>query len=202
VLSFRPTWAFAVGMFLTSPIWWFYLYWVPGFLNEKHGLNLLELGPPLVVIYLLADVGSIAGGWLSSWLIRRGWSVNAGRKTAMLLCALCVVPVFAASQTASLWTAVLLIGLAAAAHQGWSANLYTLVSDTMPRQTVSSVVGIGGMAGAVGGMLVAKLVGYLLEWTGSYLTPFAMASGAYVLAFACVQFILPRLDQAAISDTA
>ena len=194
LLRHRPTWAFAVGMFLTSPVWWFYLYWVPGFLHEKHGLDLLDLGPPLVVIYLMTDVGSIAGGWLSSALIQHGWSVNAGRKFAMLVCALCVVPVFAASQVSDLWTAVLLIGLAASAHQGWSANLFTLVSDIMPRQAVSSVVGIGGFAGAVGGMFVAELAGYVLEWTGEYLTLFVLASSAYLTALLIIQILLPRLQ--------
>jgi ACS family hexuronate transporter-like MFS transporter len=194
LLRYRPTWAFAVGMFLTSPVWWFYLFWVPGFLNERFGVDLQHLGPPLVVIYLMTDVGSVAGGWLSSWLIGRGWGVNAGRKTAMLACALCVIPVFAAGIVADQWTAVVLIGLAASAHQGWSANLYTLVSDTMPPATVSSVVGIGGMAGAVGGMGVAKLAGYVLEWTGQYLVLFALAPAAYLVAFAVIQMLVPRLE--------
>jgi ACS family hexuronate transporter-like MFS transporter len=200
LLRYRPTWAFAVGMFMTSPIWWFYLYWVPSFLNKRHHVDLLDLGPPLVVIYLMTDVGSIAGGWLSSALIQRGWSVNAGRKFAMLVCALCVVPIFAAALVDDLWPAVLLIGLAASAHQGWSANLYTLVSDTMPRQTVSSIVGIGGMAGAVGGMFIAKLAGYVLEWTGEYLTLFIIASSAYLIALLIIQFLVPRLQPVPMND--
>jgi len=194
LLGHRQTWAFAVGMFLSSPIWWMYLYWVPDFLNKKHGLNLLQLGPPLVVIYLMTDVGSIGGGWLSSWLIKRGWSVNAGRKTAMLVCALCVVPIFFASQVSGLWIAVLLIGLAASAHQGFSANLYTLVSDTVPRKAVSSVVGLGGMAGAIGGMCIAKFMGYILDATGSYLIPFALPGFAYLTALGIIQLLLPKLE--------
>lgn len=194
LLRHRQVWAFAVGMFLSSPIWWMYLYWVPDFLNKKHGLNLLQLGPPLVVIYLMTDVGSVAGGWLSSWLIRRGWSVNAARKTALLACALCVVPIFLASQVANLWVAVGLIGLAASAHQGWSANLYTLVSDTVPRQAVSTVVGLGGMAGAVGGMGIATFMGWILDRTGSYLVPFALPGFAYVTALAIIHLLLPRLE--------
>ncbi len=194
LLRHRQVWAFAIGMAMTSPVWWFYLYWIPDFLNKRHGLNLLRLGPPLVVIYLMADVGSIAGGWISSALIKRKWSVNAGRKTAMLLCALCVVPVFAASSVSSLWPAVILVGLAAAAHQGWSANLYTLVSDTVPQQAVSSVVGIGGMAGSIGGMFVAKLAGYVLEWTHSYVPLFIIASTAYLVAFIIIHLINPRLE--------
>jgi ACS family hexuronate transporter-like MFS transporter len=131
--------------------------------QARHRLRLI--GPPLVVIYLVADVGSIGGGWLSSSLIKRGWSVNAGRKTAMFVCALAVLPMMFASGARDLWVAVGLISIAAAAHQGWSANLFTLVSDTFPRQAVGSVVGLGGMAGAIGGMLIAKLTGYLLQVT-------------------------------------
>ena len=194
LLRHRQTWAFALGMFLTAPVWWFYLYWIPSFLHREHGLDLLALGPPLVVIYLMTDVGSVGGGWLSSALLRRGWSVNAARKTAMLACALCVLPVFFASRIEALWPAVLVIGLAASAHQGFSANLFTLVSDTVPGAAVSSVVGIGGMAGAIGGMLVAQAVGHLLEWTGSYAVPFACASVAYLLALLVIHTLLPRLE--------
>jgi ACS family hexuronate transporter-like MFS transporter len=194
LLRYRQTWAYTVGMFLVSPIWWFYLYWVPGFLYDNHGIDLKNIGPPLVTIYLLADVGSIGGGWLSSWLIKRGKSLNFARKTTLLVCALCVVPVFAASQVTDVWLAVLLIGLAAAAHQGFSANLYTLVSDTVPRKAVSSVVGIGGMAGAIGGMLIALLVGYILDWTHNYLIPFCIAASAYLVALGIIHWMLPRLE--------
>lgn len=193
LLGYRQTWVFAVGMFMTGPIWWFYLFWIPDFLFKQHGLNLVQLGPPLVVIYLMTDVGSIGGGWLSSHLIHRGWTVNAARKTAMLVCALCVVPVFAASQVADLWVATILIGLAASAHQGFAANLFTLVSDTAPRQVVSSIVGIGGMAGAMGGMFIAKLTGYILEWTGNYLPLFIIASSAYCVALLIIHLLNPRL---------
>jgi ACS family hexuronate transporter-like MFS transporter len=194
----RQTWAFALGKFLTDPWWWFYLFWVPTFLNTQFGVTVdpKKIGPPMVVIYTLASVGSIAGGWLSGHLIKRGWSVNAGRKTAMLVCAVAVVPIVFASKVAGMWPAVLLIGLAAAAHQGFSANIYTLVSDTVPRKAVSSVTGIGGMAGAVGGMLVAKLVGWVLDATGkNYLIPFLMAGFAYMAALAVIHLLLPRLQQ-------
>jgi MFS transporter, ACS family, hexuronate transporter len=194
LLRHRQTWAFAAGMFLSSPIWWMYLYWVPDFFYKHHGIDLKTIGPPLVTIYLMADVGSIGGGWLSSWLMKRGWSVNAGRKTAMLVCALCVVPIFLASQVSGLWAATFLIGLAASAHQGFSANLYTLVSDTMPRQAVSSVVGIGGMAGAIGGMFIAKFMGYILDTTHSYLIPFAIPGFAYLTALAIIHLLLPKLE--------
>src|SRR4029079_10685153 len=140
----------AFGKFLTDPIWWVYLFWLPDFLHKRHGLDLKNFGLPLVVIYLIADFGSIAGGWLSSTLIKRGWSINAGRKTAMLVCAMLVTPIVFAAETSNLWVAVILIGLAAAAHQGWSANIFTIASDTFPRHALGSVVGLGGMAGAVG----------------------------------------------------
>ena len=194
LLKYRQTWAFVVGMMFTSPVWWFYLFWVPGFLNEKHGLKLMDLGLPLVLIYLLADVGSIGGGWLSGRLIKKGWSLNAARKMALLVCAITVLPVGAASMVQNVWVATVLIGLAAAAHQGFSANLYTLVSDTVPRYAVSSVVGIGGMAAGIGGMFNAKLAGYVLEWTGNYLPLFIMASVAYLTALGIIHWLLPRLE--------
>jgi ACS family hexuronate transporter-like MFS transporter len=196
LLPHRQTWAFAAGKFLTDPIWWVYLYWVPDFLHKNHGLSLTEIGPPVVTIYLLADIGSIGGGWLSSYLIKRQWSVNASRKLAMLTCAVSVVPIVVASMTTSLWTAVALIGLAAAAHQGWSANLFTLASDMFPRPAVGSVVGIGGMAGAIGGMLIAKVVGYILEWTGSYLPVFIIAGSAYLVALLVIHLVVPRMEPA------
>ncbi len=200
LLGYRQTWAFACARFLVDPIWWFYLFWVPPFLNERHGLEITKMGWPLVAIYSMTCVGSIGGGWLSSTLIRRGWSINAARKTAMLLCAICVVPIFAASEVSNLWAAVGLIGLAASAHQGFAANIFTVVSDTMPRQAVSSVVGISGMAGAVGGMLIAKLAGYVLEWTGSYRPLFIIAATAYLLALLVIHLLLPRLQPVRLND--
>ena len=194
LLPHRQTWAFMLGKFLTDPVWWLYLFWIPDFLNRNHGIDLKTIGPPLVAIYLVADVGSIGGGWLSSFLIRRGWSVNAGRKTAMLACALAVLPMVFASGASQLWVAVALISLAAAAHQGWSANLFTTVSDMFPRQAVGSVVGLGGMAGAVGGMLIAKLTGYLLDATGSYMPVFLIAAFAYLVGLAIIHLLVPRLE--------
>jgi ACS family hexuronate transporter-like MFS transporter len=195
LLPHRQTWAFAIGKFLTDPIWWLYLFWVPDFLNRNHGLNLLAVGPPLVAIYLIADLGSIGGGWLSSALLKRGWSVNAARKTAMLVSALAVIPIVFASMASSLWVAVLLVALAAAAHQGWSANIFTLASDMFPRHAVGTVVGFGGMAGAFGGMLIAKLTGYLLETTGSYLPVFLIAGSAYLSALLIIHALAPRLER-------
>jgi len=196
LLPHRQTWAFAVGKFTIDPIWWFLLFWIPDFLQRNHGLKLMQLGVPIMVIYLLADVGSVAGGWLSSWMIHRGRSVNMARKSAMLICALVVVPIAFAYRIESMWGVVLLIGLAAAAHQGFSANLFTLTSDLFPAQAVGSVVGIGGMAGAIGGMVMAKIVGYVLQWTGSYKIPFLIAGSAYLLALALVHLLSPRLEPA------
>lgn len=193
----RQTCAFAIGKYLTDPIWWFYLYWIPSFFRDKHQLDLLAVGLPLIVIYLIADVGSIGGGWLSSSLIKRGWTVNRARKAAMLLCALAVTPIVFASQVKSLWAAVGLIGLAAAAHQGWSANLFTLTSDMFPRRAVGSVVGIGGMAGAMGGATLATLTGYILDRTGgNYMILFGIAASAYLVALTIIQLLAPDLEPA------
>jgi MFS transporter, ACS family, hexuronate transporter len=194
LLPHRQTWAFVMGKFLIDPIWWFLLFWIPDFLQRSHGLKLMQIGLPIMVIYLLADVGSVAGGWLSSSLIHRGKSVNMARKVTMLVCALSVVPIVFADRVEGLWGAVLLIGLAAAAHQGFSANLFTLASDIFPGQAVGSVVGIGGTAGAIGGMLMAKIVGYVLQWTGSYRVPFFIAGSSYLLALAVIQLLAPKLE--------
>jgi ACS family hexuronate transporter-like MFS transporter len=198
LLGLRQTWAFALGKFLTDPIWWFYLYWLPKFLNQTHGLTLATLGLPLVAIYVIADIGSIGGGWLSSALIKRGMSVNASRKTAMLVCAVAVVPIVLAPRVSSLWGAVALVGLAAAAHQGWSANIFTTASDMFPRRAVGSVVGIGGMAGAVGGMCISTATGYILQWTGSYWVIFVLAGSAYLVALAVIQLLAPSLAPAEV----
>jgi ACS family hexuronate transporter-like MFS transporter len=196
LISYRQTWAFVIGKFMTDPIWWFLLFWIPDFLQRNHGLKLMQIGVPIMVIYIMADIGSVSGGWLSSEMIHRGKSVNQSRKVAMLICALSVVPIIVAFRIESLWGAVLVIGLAAAAHQGFSANLFSLSSDIFPAEAVGSVVGIGGMAGAVGGMLMAKIVGYVLQWTGSYMIPFLIAGLTYLVALAIIHALAPRLDPA------
>lgn len=201
LLKHKQTWAFVVGKFLTDPIWWFYLFWVPGFLQREHGLNLANIGLPVFAIYLISDTGSIAGGWFSSFLIRRNVTVNASRKIAMLICAVSVTPIVFAYRVPSLSQAVMLIGLAAAAHQGFSANLFTMTTDLFPRRAVASVVGIGGMAGAIGGMLIAKIVGYVLQWTGSYFVPFVIAGFAYLLALGLIQLLAPQLKPADVACT-
>ncbi len=196
LLGYRQTWAFALGKFLTDPVWWLYLFWLPDFLYRAHHVNLQGMVLPLLVIYNSATVGSVAGGWLSGALIRRGWTINRGRKTAMLVCALAVLPIVLAARVSGLWPAVWLISLATAAHQGWSANIFTTASDMFPRRAVGSVVGIGGMAGAVGGMLISKIVGYVLQWTGSYFIVFLMASSAYLIALLVIQVLAPKLEPA------
>jgi ACS family hexuronate transporter-like MFS transporter len=202
LLGFRQAWAFAVGKLLTDPVWWFLLFWLPKFFHETYGLELTELALPLVVIYLVADAGSVAGGWLSSSLIERGYSVNAARKTALLVCGLCVVPMLVASQIHNLWVTVAIISLAAAAHQGWSANLYTLVSDTFPRRAVGSVTGFGGMAGAVGGMVAAAVIGHALQLSGKDYDPLlAVCSVAYLFALLVIHLLAPRLDAAQVEAT-
>jgi ACS family hexuronate transporter-like MFS transporter len=201
LIPHRETSAFAIGKYLTDPIWWFYLYWVPPFLRQNYGLDLTSIGPPLIAIYVIADVGSIGGGWLSSNLIKRGWTVNRARKTAMLICALLVTPIIFASAAKSLWVAVGIIGLAAAAHQGFSANIFTTVSDMFPRRAVGSVVGIGGMAGAFAGSTMAVIVGYILQVTGgNYRVPFYIAGSAYLIALLIIQLLVPRIEPVADID--
>jgi ACS family hexuronate transporter-like MFS transporter len=181
---------------MTDPVWWIYLFWLPDFLNKNYGINLKNIGPPLIIVYLMADGGSVAGGWISSALLKRGASINRARKIAMLICALAVVPVVFASKASNVWVAVLLVGLAAAAHQGWSANIFTTASDMFPRQAIGSVVGIGGMAGAVGGMLISKVVGYILQSSQSYVPIFIIAGSAYLVALLVIQLLAPRLEPA------
>jgi MFS transporter, ACS family, aldohexuronate transporter len=200
LLLYPQTWAYAAAKFMIDPIWWFYLFWIPDFLKREHGLDLVHAGIPILVIYAIGDTGSVAGGWLSSALIHRGRSVNMARKTAMLICSLCVLPIVFAPNIRSTWGAVLLLGLASAAHQGFSANLFTLPSDMFPSKAVASVVGIGGMAGAVGGGLIAIVVGHVLQWTGSYAIPFLIAGSAYLIGLGAVQLLAPRLEPAQMKN--
>ena len=201
LLPHRQAWAFAAGKFMIDPIWWFYLFWIPDYLQRTHGLHLTQIGLPIVVIYVISDVGSIGGGWFSSSLIRRGVSVNAARKWAMFLCGLCVLPIASVYRLSGLWPATVLIGLAAAGHQGFSANLFTLSSDLFPSRAVASVVGIGGMAGAIGGMLIAEIVGHVLQWTGSYMVPFFIAASAYMVALLLIHLLSPKLVPARIGES-
>jgi ACS family hexuronate transporter-like MFS transporter len=194
----RETWAYALGKFCIDPIWWFFLFWLPGFLGTRYDLNILQFGPPLVAIYLLSDIGSIAGGWASSRMIKAGRTVNFARKATMLACAFLVTPIFFAQYYDSLWTAVLVIGVATAAHQAFSANLYTLPSDLFPRSAVGSVIGIGGTVGAIGGMIFTLYTGQVLERIGSYTPIFIVAGSTYFVALGIIHLLSPRLERARI----
>lgn len=199
LLTHRQTWAFAVGKFLADPVWWFYLYWLPKFLDARYGLTLMQLARPLIVVYVVADVGSVGGGWFSSALIKRGWTVNRARKTALLAMALLIVPTAFAPLAPSMWAAVTIVAVAAAAHQAWSANVYTLASDMFPRAAVGSVVGIGAFAGAAGGVLFQWLTGRMLQANGSNYAPvFAVCGVAYVSAWCIMHLLAPRLTPATI----
>jgi ACS family hexuronate transporter-like MFS transporter len=204
LIPLRQTWTFTLGKFLTDPIWWLYLFWLPKYLHENFGLKLefgltMEyIGLPLVIVYLASDVGSVAGGWLSSALIKHGWEVARARMTALLICACAVVPVIYAPHAKDLWLALTLIGLAAAAHQAWSANLFTLTSDMFPRRAVGSVVGIGGTGGAIGGVILQITAGYVVQLTHSYAALFVVAGLAYITAWLVIHSLTPRLEPAAI----
>jgi ACS family hexuronate transporter-like MFS transporter len=194
----RETWAFALGKFLTDPVWWFYLFWLPKYLQEKFGLSLMQIIVPTLLVYNAASIGSVGGGWLSSTLIKRGLSVNRARKTTMLICALCILPVLYAPFSTNLWLVIALISLATSAHQGWSANLFTLSSDMFPRTAVASVVGIGATAGAIGGVLMQVTAGYVVQLTGSYLPLFIFSGLAYVAALGIIQTLSPSLAPAEV----
>lgn len=196
VIGYKQTWAFAIGKFMTDPIWWFYLTWLPDFFNSNEALDqkldLKNIGIPFVIIYLVSDAGSVFFGWLSSKFIQNGWSANKARKVTMLICGICVVPIVFASTTNSLYLAVALISLAAAAHQGWSANIFTLSSDMFPKKALGSVVGIGGMMGALGGTLFAAAAGVVRVNFG-YIPLFVIAASAYLLALLVIHLLAPKL---------
>jgi ACS family hexuronate transporter-like MFS transporter len=193
LLAYRGTWANIVGTCLSAPVWWFYLNWVPGFLSKRFDVNLMDAMLPLIAIYCMADIGSVGGGWLSSHLIKRGVKTLRARKITFLVCGLCVLPVFLAADVTNLWLAVLLIGVAASAHQGYSANVYTIVSDTMPQSAVGSVVGIGGFCAYIVSMFVSMGVGRLLDATnGNYRILFGIASTLYLIGLVIMHLILPK----------
>lgn len=193
LLVHRQTWTVMVGKFLTDPVWWFFLFWLPKFLSSTYHTSLTGMALPLIVIYNGATIGSVFGGWLPARFIRSGWTVNRSRKTAMLICALAVVPVVFAIGFQSLWASVAVIGLAVAAHQGWSCNMLTLPSDLFPKNTVASVVGLGTFAGAISGAMIATGAGLLLKATGSYVPLFIFAGTAYLLALLLIQLLSPNL---------
>jgi ACS family hexuronate transporter-like MFS transporter len=195
LLGYRQTWGVVAAKGLTDPVWWFYLFWLPKFLDARFGIKLGSLALPLIVIYLVADVGSVAGGWLSAPLIKRGWSLNKARKTAMLIPALLIVPTMLAPRVSGLWVAVGIVSLAAAAHQWWSANVYTLASDMFPRGAVGSVTGIAGFSGAATGFVFQRITGHVLEANGNDYRPvFVACALAYVTALSLLQLLAPRLE--------
>jgi ACS family hexuronate transporter-like MFS transporter len=201
VLGYRQLWAFALGKLMTDPIWWFYLFWLPKFLATEHGIRGVALIKYLTTVYVIADVGSVFGGYLSSALIKRGWSVNAARKTAMATFAAIIPSVIFASQTRSAWLAVILIGIATACHQGWSCNIFTLASDMFPRRAVGTVVGFGGFAGGVGGILIAEFAGRVLNANPSYYLPmFVIAGTIYLVALAVIHGLAPRLEPVRLAE--
>jgi MFS transporter, ACS family, aldohexuronate transporter len=194
LLRIPETWAYALARFLIDPIWWMFLFWLPDFFAKRYNLDLEHFGPPLVLVYLVSDVGSIGGGWLSSRLIRRGFAVNRARKLTMLLASVLVMPVTLAMHASNLWLAVAIVGIATAGHQAFSATLYTFPSDVFPKQAVASVVGIGGTAGAIGGMLMAKYAGWVLDSMGSYTPIFIVAGTVYAAALIVLHALSPRYN--------
>ena len=195
LLRCRQTWAYSAAKFLTDPIWWFYLFWLPSYFSAKFNLNLSHLGLPLILVYNVSAIGSIGGGWLPAPFRRLGLTPNYARLAAMLVCASLVLPIFTAASVKSLWSAIALIGVAAGAHQGWSANLFTTSSDMFPRSAVGAVVGIGGMAGSLGSALFAFFAGHILQLTHSYGILFGVASSAYLLALIVLYGLAPGLKK-------
>jgi len=194
ILRRRPAWGFTLAKFMTDPVWWFYIFWLPKYLVDARGFTIAKLQWFGMIPFLFAVLGSVLGGWLSGFLIRRGWSVNAGRKTAMLVCALSMPTGILAAFAGSPWTAIALISVSTAAHQGWSANVFTLASDIFPKKDVASVVGIGGAAGAVGGAIIAPVAGYILRFTHSYTPLFIIAGVMHPLAISLVQLLIPKIE--------
>ncbi len=192
LLRYRQAWAFLLGKTMTDPVWWFYLYWLPSYLNKERGVSALTGAVMLVIPYIAADVGSVGGGWLSGFLMKRGWRVGRARLLAMLIFALCMPGAIWAVLTKSFWLALSLISLATGAHQAWSANLFTLASDMFPKKVVGSVVGLGGMGGAIGGMFMTLVAGGVLQWFGSYIPLFFTAGVMHPLALLVILFFAGR----------
>jgi ACS family hexuronate transporter-like MFS transporter len=202
IIGVRQTWAFILGKLLTDPVWWFYLFWIPSYFNTTYGLNLKGSAIHVSAVYVLASFGSVLGGYLSGYFIKRGWPVYKARKTAMLLFAFCVLPVIFVQFTDNIWVAVALISLGAAAHQAWSATIFTTASDMFPKRAVSSVVGIGGMAGSLGGILFPLFVGWLLDHYGAlgskttgYNILFVICGSAYLVAWAVMHLLAPKMRE-------
>ncbi len=196
----RPTWAFIAGKFFTDPIWYFFLFWLPSYFSSTFNLDLKKPSLPLVIVYTAATVGAIGGGYLSTWLMKKGWPVYRARKMALLLSALCVLPIIASRYTTDMWVVITLISLAVAGNAAWSANIYTIVSDMLPRKAVSSVIGIGGMAGAIGGVLFPLFIGFILDYYKSiqnlvagYNIIFIICGWSFLIAWLIIHYITPKM---------
>jgi MFS transporter, ACS family, hexuronate transporter len=194
LLGYRAVWAYVIAGILAGPVWNFYQFFLPDFLGKRYHIPLQQVGWWTGLFYFIAAFGGVAGGWLAARLIGRGWTLNAARKVSLLICAVSVVPVFLAPFVPNVWLAVIIVGIAGSAHQGWSANLFSFVSDTMPKEAISSVVGLGGFVTYFTGGVVAKLTGYILEATGSYVMVFAWASLMYVLSLVALHLLVPRIE--------
>jgi len=194
LLPLKSTIGLALTRFISDWVWWFFLFWLPKFLNDAYGITLSKIGLPLIIIYVVSSAGGIAGGWLSSRMIRNGKSLDAARKTVILICGFCALPVILVPLAGGLWIAVALIALAASAHQAWAANMFSIISDVFPRNAVGSVTGLIGTAGAIGGALAATFVGYIREWTGSYTTIFIIAGSVYLLNWLVIKIFIPRIS--------
>jgi ACS family hexuronate transporter-like MFS transporter len=195
LLMHRETWVFLIGRAITEPVWWFYLYWAPKFLGESRGLTLRNIGLPLMVMYAVANLGGLFGGWLSSTLLKRGWSLNAARKTAVLACNLMVVPVAFDSRFQHAWVAIGILGLAMAGHQGWASNLFAMLADIYPRQVVASITGLTGMGASIGGMFAAAITGLILKHTGSYQPILIWASASYITVLGGICLFIPKIGR-------
>jgi ACS family hexuronate transporter-like MFS transporter len=205
LLQFKQTWAFAIGKLLTDPIWWFYLFWLPDFLGKQYGLKGTEVALPVALVYVISSIGSIGGGYVPMRLINSGWPVFKARKTSMLIYAFCVIPIVFAQLLGdiNMWLAVLVIGLAAAAHQAWSANIFTTVSDMFPKSATASVTGIGGMFGGLGGILLSLIVQKRMfvyyesinQIKTGYYIMFFICAGAYLLGWTIMHFLVPKMKK-------
>ncbi len=192
IITYKQTWGICLSRFLTDPIWWFFLFWLPKYLNSTYNIDLLHIGLPLIVVYVISIVGSVFGGWFSSFLIKKGKNTVSARKLTIFFMALLVIPIFFTSQVSNLWLAVMFVSMATFAHQGYAANIFTIVSDIYPKNAVGSVTGLAGFAGAVGGVLFSGGVGLILEITGSYYVIFGIASVAYLLCWLSLQLLVPN----------
>lgn len=195
LFGYRAVWAYLAAGILAGPVWNIYMFFLPDFLQKQFKLDLVGVGNWTAIFYLVASIGGVGGGWLAGKLLSRGWSINAARKTTMLCCAIAVVPIFLAPHMPTIWMTVLIVGLAGSAHQGWSANLFSVVGDTMPKQAISSVVGLGGFVAYFTGGVVAELIGFILKKTGSYNSIFAAASLMYLLSLLIIHLLVPKIGR-------